>query len=169
MFSKWLFVLFHNLNSAFIHGCCCAWNLKCLSEVHVVPICAPEWHYWKMVGTGAPRRSLGHYRYSWEVSWILTSFPAMRWGVWVFHGVLPHSRSTSNRLINHELDPLKPWANTSFLFKVGYFRHLLIITEGWQIQMTNSLFSPHPENRVCFLNGLNGNLWVKKKNKAKHS
>lgn len=67
-FSKWLFVLFHNWNSAFAHGCCCTWNLKCLSEAHVVPICAPEWNYWKMVGTGAPGRSFGCYRYGWEVS-----------------------------------------------------------------------------------------------------
>lgn len=80
---------------------------------------------------------------------------------------LPHYRFESSRLINHELDLLKPWANSSFLFKVGYFRHLLIITEGWQTQLKNSLFSPHPENRVCFLYGLNGNLRVKKKNQSK--
>lgn len=67
-FFKWRFVLFHNWNSAFAHGCCCTWNLKCLSEAHVVPICAPEWNYWNMVGTGAPGRSFGCYRYGWEVS-----------------------------------------------------------------------------------------------------
>lgn len=32
-----------------------------------------------IIGKWAPRRSLGHYRSDWEVSWILTSsFPAMR-------------------------------------------------------------------------------------------